>query len=311
MKPYATNRASAPITAYGVRAAVRTSYASAGWGKYRIVSIWFAVFAILVAGFGVFFAIRGLRKESEAMNLRAALIANVSHELRTPLAMIRLGAETLKRGAKLRPEDRASLEDSILREVIHLNHLVENVLDVARLQRAGDRLAFTRVDPAGLVRSLLATYESWIVNRGFSLQLELQSGLGDQTWDADSVSRALLNLIDNAMKYSDDDKRLMVSLYQTDDNVVIAVTDHGIGIESRELGKIFEPYYRASFSDTETRRGAGLGLTLVHQIVKAHGGRIEVESTPGEGSTFRLLFPRQLLNRAEQTSTVLKPSEAS
>src|SRR5207248_10392620 len=87
-------------------------------------------------------------------------------------------------------------------------------------------------------------------------------------------------------------KSIEVVLRQTPENVVVEVKDRGIGINSKDIGRIFDPYYRAQFSDTQTRRGAGLGLTLVQQIVASHGGRVEVESEPGRGSTFRLLFPR-------------------
>ena len=143
-----------------------------------------------------------------------------------------------------------------------------------------------------------------------SARVSVDPSIGEQLWDRESVSRALLNLIDNAIKYSTDDKRLLVTLREKDDWIALSVTDHGVGISPRDLKRIFEPYYRAAFSDTESRRGAGLGLTLVQQIIKSHGGRIEVESTPGEGSTFTLLFPRNR-SRVHQAHGVFKPSEAS
>src|SRR5207248_1368978 len=99
-----------------------------------------------------------------------------------------------------------------------------------------------------------------------------------QLWDREAVSRALLNLIDNAIKYSDEEKAIDVVLRQADSHVILEVKDRGIGIESKEIARIFDPYYRAQFSDTQTRRGAGLGLTLVQQIITSHGGRVEVES---------------------------------
>jgi signal transduction histidine kinase len=106
------------------------------------------------------------------------------------------------------------------------------------------------------------------------------------------VSRALLNLIDNAIKYSgEDDRAISVILRRTEEYIVIEVKDRGVGIDANDLTKIFDPYYRAKFSDTTTRRGAGLGLTLVQQILESHGGRVEVDSAPGTGSTFRLMFP--------------------
>ena len=286
-------RLEAPLSTYAIRASVNTSYATSEWENPRVISLSLAGVAVALTMFGVMLAIRGLRHDAETMNLRAALVANVSHELRTPLSMIRLGAETLKRGARLGEKQRAEIEDSILREVLHLSHMVENVLDVARMQnRSTKALAFTPVYPRDLVTSLISTYESWIRNKGFEVNLRIDDAIEEQSWDREAVSRAVLNLIDNAIKYSGESKVLDVVLRQTAEHVVVEVTDRGIGIDASDLSRIFEPYYRAQFSDTQTRRGAGLGLTLVQQIVASHGGSIEVESQPLRGSTFRLLFPR-------------------
>jgi signal transduction histidine kinase len=179
--------------------------------------------------------------------------------------------------------------------VLLLSHLVENVLDVARIQNQSTRaLAFTPVHPRDLIGNLLTTYESWIRSKGFTCSVDIDETIGEQMWDRDSVSRALLNLIDNAIKYSADEKAIQVVLRQNAEYIVLEVRDRGIGIGGNDLTKIFDPYYRAQFSDTITRRGAGLGLTLVQQILASHGGKVEVESTAGGGSTFRLMFPRDL-----------------
>lgn len=283
-----------PMDAYAVRAIVRTSYIGSGWENQRLISFVLSFVALALTGLGAFLSMRGLNKEAETMKLRGALIANVSHELRTPLAMIRLGAETLRRGGtKLSKDERDQIEESILREVLHLSHLVENVLDVARMQhRHAKALALTPVYPRDLVVSLISTYESWIRSKGFTVALQMDDTIEEQLWDREAVSRAVLNLIDNAIKYSGDDKAIAVVLRQTPELIVVEVTDRGVGIDAREIARIFDPYYRAQFSDTQTRRGAGLGLTLVQQIVASHGGRVEVESSRGTGSTFRLLFPR-------------------
>jgi signal transduction histidine kinase len=291
----ATATLAPPLSSFGVRAVVRTSYVGgSGWQNQRVMSLWVSLVALALTGVGALLAMRGMTKEAETMKLRGALIANVSHELRTPLSMIRLGAETLKRG-KLKEKERLDIEDQILREVLLLSHLVENVLDVARIQNQSSRaLAFTPVRPGDLIRNLLTTYESWIRSKDFEAGLELDDSVAEQMWDRDAVSRALLNLIDNAIKYSSDERFLEVVLRQDDEHVIIEVKDRGIGIDEGELTRIFDPYYRARFSDTITRRGAGLGLTLVQQIVESHGGKVELESKPGKGSTFRLLFPRAL-----------------
>jgi signal transduction histidine kinase len=284
-----------PLQAFAVRAVVRTNFAGSGWENQRVISFWVSLLALTLMAVGGFLAVRGMNQEAEMVKLRGALIANVSHELRTPLSMIRLGAETLKRGAKLSQKERSDIEEQILREVLHLSHLVENVLDVARIQNQSARaLAFTPVHPRDLVSTLVTTYESWIRSKGFKVSVEIEDGVEPQMWDRDAVSRALLNLIDNAIKYSADDKRIDVCVRQSSQDVIIEVRDRGIGIDSRDLARIFDPYYRAKFSDTQTRRGAGLGLTLVQQIAASHGGRVEVDSVPGQGSTFRLLLPRSV-----------------
>jgi signal transduction histidine kinase len=306
-----TSPLSAPLAAYAVRATVRTSYIGRGWENHRIISLVTSFIALMITVLGAWLTMRGLRKEEETMKLRSALIANVSHELRTPLSMIRLGAETLRRGTKLKPHERDEIEDQILREVLHLSHLVENVLDVARMQhRQARALALTPVHPRDLVVSLVSTYESWIRSKGFNVALQIDDAVEEQLWDREAVSRALLNLIDNAIKYSDEQKSIEVVLRQTPENVVVEVKDRGIGINSKDIGRIFDPYYRAQFSDTQTRRGAGLGLTLVQQIVASHGGRVEVDSEPGRGSTFRLLFPRASVDDPRTVVRLVQAPEA-
>jgi signal transduction histidine kinase len=119
-----------------------------------------------------------------------------------------------------------------------------------------------------------------------------------------------LNLIDNAIKYSNEEKAIEVVLRQDEAHVIIEVKDRGIGIAAGDLARIFDPYFRAQFSDTITRRGAGLGLTLVQQILASHGGRVEVESVPGTGSTFRLMFPRALAGDAAGFPALGAPREA-
>jgi signal transduction histidine kinase len=302
-----------PLSPFGIRAVVRTSYVGGtGWENQRVMSLWVSLLALVLLGLGALMALRGINKEAETMKLRGALIANVSHELRTPLSMIRLGAETLMRG-KLKEKERLEIEDQILREVLLLSHLVENVLDVARIQNQSTRaLAFTPVHPRDLIRNLLTTYESWIRSKGFTYNVEIDDAIGEQMWDRDAVSRALLNLIDNAIKYSgeDNERTIDVVLRQDDEHVIIEVRDRGIGISAGDLSKIFDPYFRAQFSDTQTRRGAGLGLTLVQQIVESHGGHVQVDSEAGSGSTFRLLFPRGLAGDPAQIHALGAPREA-
>jgi signal transduction histidine kinase len=293
---------SPPVERFAISSQLETGVPGHGVESQRVASLALIALAMLTFAFGAALAVRGLRKEGETTRLRSALVANVSHELRTPLSMIRLAAETLKRGGnRLTPEQRGDLEESILRESLHLSHLVENVLDVARLQQGAKRMVRAPVDPEELVREVISSYRAWIASKGFEVDLDLDEDVGGQLWDRESVSRALVNLIDNAIKYSNERRKLSVALRAVASGIALEVSDQGIGIPPEDVQKIFDPYYRAQFSDTETRRGAGLGLTLVHQIVEAHGGRVEVESRLGEGSTFRLIFPRTRRHAGEES----------
>ncbi|MGH9420047.1 MAG: sensor histidine kinase, partial [Thermoanaerobaculia bacterium] len=185
-----------PLSSYAVLGSVETGYGTSGWENARLISILLSVFALSLTALGAYMVMRGLMHEADTMRLRGALVANVSHELRTPLSMIRLGAETLKRGASRLPEkQRQEIEDSILREVLHLSHMVENVLDVARMQNSHTKvLAFTPVYPRDLLTSLVSTYESWVRSRGFDVALHIDDAIDEQSWDRDAVSRAVLNL---------------------------------------------------------------------------------------------------------------------
>jgi len=281
-----------PLGDFAVRASIHDAYIGVGWENQRVVSLWLAVISIVIVVIAAFMTSRGLRREAETIRLRSALIANVSHELRTPLSMIRLGTETLMRGSRLRDDQREEIAQSIHRESMHLSHLVENVLDVARMEKSGVKLVRGPVNPGELVTSLVTSYRSWLESKGFTVELSIDDRIQDQIWDREAMSRVLLNLIDNAVKYSSDDKRIEIGVIDHPDRVEVAVHDHGIGLDASDLPRIFEPYYRAQFSDTQTRRGAGLGLTLVRQIIRAHGGRIEASSTPGSGSTFRITIPK-------------------
>lgn len=284
---------SPPVSGYAIRASIDDAYIGAGWQNHRVVSIWLSMFALVMLFIAGALVWRGIVKERDTLELRAALIANVSHELRTPLSMIRLGVETLKRGgANLQESQRHDIQDSIHRESIHLSHLVENVLDVARMEQGNAKLVPVPVDPANMVSSLVGDYRAWLESKGFEVILDLDQSLGEQMWDREMLSRALLNLIDNAVKYSHDHKELDVIVSGKPETINISVRDRGVGLRPTDIDKIFEPYYRARFSDTETQRGAGLGLTLVREIVRAHGGRVQVASKPGEGSTFTMLLPR-------------------
>ena len=177
------------------------------------------------------------------------------------------------------------------RETLRLNQLVDNILDFARLE-AGQRVfKFTDIDLAEVVRETLDSFQLRLEDQGFTLHLDLPEDLPLVRGEASAIAQCLLNLLDNAMKYSRTRKEIMVAAEARPGEVAISVSDRGIGIAPREQRRVFEKFVRLETGLVHDVKGAGLGLSLVDQIVRAHGGRVEVSSELGEGSTFTLVFP--------------------
>lgn len=242
--------------------------------------------SVLIVGLVLLFRITRLLHVSQ---LRSDFVSSVSHELKTPLTLIRLYGETLSGAERLGVSDRRAYCDIILRETDRLNYLIEQVLEFGRLEKGRKKFQLSEGNLALVIRSTAQSYANYLRQRGFEVKTYLEENLPAVRFDPDSVSQAVLNLMDNARKYSGDSNLIEVSLYARGDHVVFSVVDYGIGIPAEEQSKIFEEFYRVS-SDSG-RNGYGLGLYLIENIMKAHGGAIELESAPGKGSCFRLKFP--------------------
>jgi signal transduction histidine kinase len=223
--------------------------------------------------------------------LKADFVANVSHDLKTPLSVIRMFGETLEMGRVTDPATREEYYRVITRESERLSRLIDNVLDFSRIE--GGRRTYDRV-PAPvepLVRGSLEPFAYPLSQGGFKVEVDVAPDLPDVMMDAAAVGQALSNLIDNAIKYAGERKTLRVSAAVTDGRLALAVADEGIGIAPAEHARIFEKFYRVGRSDTQGRRGSGVGLALVRHVAEAHGGRVTVESRPGTGSRFTLVLP--------------------
>ncbi|HSE91969.1 MAG TPA: HAMP domain-containing sensor histidine kinase, partial [Methylomirabilota bacterium] len=179
----------------------------------------------------------------------------------------------------------------IARESERLTRLIDNVLDFSRIE--GGRRTYERVPTAvePLVREVLETFAYPLEQHGFKVDVRVVPDVPEVPMDADAVGQALANLIDNAIKYSADEKSLTIEARVAGDCLAITVADEGIGIPAEEHGRIFDKFYRVGRSDTQGRRGSGVGLALVRHVAEAHGGRVTVESRPGEGSRFTMWLP--------------------
>jgi two-component system phosphate regulon sensor histidine kinase PhoR len=240
---------------------------------------------------GVILVYRSMRRELELARMKSDFVSNVSHELRTPLALIRMFAETLDMGRIRDEEKKQEYYGTILRETERLTRLINNILNFSRMEAGKKEYHFAGLDLNGVVSGVLDTYHHHLQSGGFAPSIDLQSGLPLIRGDAEAIAEALINLIDNAVKYSGEEKFLRVATRANDRMASVEVQDHGIGIAPEHREKVFETFYRVSSGPVHTTKGSGLGLTLVKHIMEAHGGRVELESMPGVGSTFRLLFP--------------------
>jgi signal transduction histidine kinase len=249
------------------------------------------ILVLSVTFFGAYLVWRDVRRELRLAALRSQFVSSVSHELRTPLAAIRMFAETLRMGRTSGPEAQAEYLDTIVNESERLTRLLDNVLDFSKIERGERNYRRETVSLAEVVRAAARTLHYPLSNQGFNLRLEIEDGLPTVSADTDAIEQAVLNLLTNAMKYSGDSREIALRLLRRNGDAVIQVTDHGIGIPPAEQARIFQKFYRISTPGNQQVPGTGLGLTLVDHIAKAHGGRVEVESLPGSGSTFSIILP--------------------
>jgi signal transduction histidine kinase len=240
---------------------------------------------------GVFLTYRNISREMKLARLKSDFVANVSHELRTPLALIRLYAETLELGRLTAQEKYPEYFRIIREESERLTALINNILDFSRIEAGRKEYEFKETNLAELVRTTLDSYRFQIEQNGFAFEEHISGDIPPVNVDREAIARSLLNLVNNALKYSKDQKYIGVSLYRSNGSIKLEVQDHGIGIAAVEQDKIFEKFYRCGDPLVHNTKGSGLGLSLVRHIAQAHGGNVSVESVPEKGSKFTIALP--------------------
>jgi signal transduction histidine kinase len=252
-----------------------------------------AMMAVLAAvlALGVFFVVRAAAREVRLAELKANFVSSVSHDLKTPLALIQLFAETLELG-RLKNTDRAQEYYRIINsEARKLTRLINNLLDFSRIEAGLRRYKLEPVDLGALTSRVLDSLESQFRHNQFTVTASLAPNLPPVLIDPEAAEQAIENVLSNAMKYSPENRSVLVEVDGIDGFGRVRVTDHGIGIPPRLQRKIFRKFYRIQTDAGSGAQGTGLGLAIVDHIMRALGGFVSVDSEPGRGSTFTLHFP--------------------
>ncbi|MBL1215542.1 MAG: GHKL domain-containing protein [Ignavibacteriae bacterium] len=262
-----------------------------GLAKNRLFDNFFILIILsLVLIFGLWFVFRLIKKEVRLAQIKSDFVSNVSHELRTPLALITMYAETLEMGRVNSDEKRKEYYSIISNETNRLSKIVNSILSFSKIEAGKRKYNFEFIDLNVIVNNSILTFETQLMNEGFKYNFDSFSKLPEIKVDKEAVAEAVINLIDNAIKYSNEKKEIQVRTGTDKNFVFVEVIDNGVGISAEDQTKIFDKFFRVTTGDVHDIKGTGLGLSLVKHIMDAHKGDIQIQSKIGKGSTFRLNF---------------------
>jgi two-component system phosphate regulon sensor histidine kinase PhoR len=224
--------------------------------------------------------------------MRSDLVTNASHELKTPVTAIKGFLETLRDGALEEPETARRFLDIMIRQSNRLASIIEDMLSLSRIEKAAENASFRleRKEIEGILAAAHKEFLNIAQEKGVELVLACQNGI-EAMIQENMFQQAILNLVDNALKYTEPGGRVTISSERQNGKILVCVEDEGIGIPREHLTRIFERFYRVDAGRSRKMGGTGLGLAIVKHIVTAHGGEIRVESSPGSGSKFCIELP--------------------
>ncbi len=241
--------------------------------------------------FGLYLTYRTIYREMELTRIKTDFVTAVSHDFKNPLTSIRQLSEMLQAGRVPSESRRNQYYQVLVEQSDRLKFMVNNILDYTKMEKSSKTFHFEMVNLAPVIAAVVSDTQSRLLSSSCMIHADISTDLPLIRGDAAALEQALYNLVDNAVKFAGDSCRVEIRVHSVDGNVILSVQDWGIGIAAEEQEKIFREFYRAHDSKARGIKGSGLGLTLVSQIVRAHGGEIGLESTPGQGSTFTITIP--------------------
>jgi signal transduction histidine kinase len=254
------------------------------------IYLWSGILVLAVMGALTFITLRLLRRQMTLARLKNDLAATVSHELKTPLSSMRVLVETLLDAEEFDQQKTREYLQLIAGENERLGRLIQNFLTFSRMERRKYNFHFSTVPARQMVDAAIASVRARLDASGRRLELEIEDNLPPVMADPDAFAAVLINLLENAYKYSEENGHVVLSARAMNSSVIFSVKDNGIGIAPWEQKKIFHPFYQVDQHLSRKSRGCGLGLSIVRFITAAHGGNVSVRSGPG-GSTFTISLP--------------------
>ncbi len=256
--------------------------------KQIAVYTWTGVLVIVLILAAGGLAGQAVNKQIKINKLKNDFIATVSHELKTPLASMRVLVDTLLEGNYKDQQQVQEYLELTSKENERLSRLIDNFLTFSRMERNKQAFEVVQTNPAVIARGAAEAVKTKFANRRCKFEVNISEDLPYVMADRDAMVTVLVNLLDNAYKYSYDDKKIMLRVYSQDDSVCFSVSDNGTGMSNRAVKKIFNRFYQVDRSLSRRAEGCGLGLSIAKFIADAHKGSISVDSKPGEGSTFTI-----------------------
>ncbi|MDX1409379.1 MAG: HAMP domain-containing sensor histidine kinase, partial [Saprospiraceae bacterium] len=250
-----------------------------GRGGYLYIFVFIGVMFIT----GLLFVTYSINRELHLNKMKSEFVATVSHEFKSPLTAIRQMTEMLQRG-RVPPEKRDKYYTVMLQQGSRLTHLIDNILDFSSIEQGKKTYQFRAANLLDLIHSSVEECRRRHGDSGFIVSLDAASAVPEVVIDVSAIRQVMDNLLDNAVKYSGEAREIEVQVKKAGSTVQVSVRDHGIGIPEHDHERVFDRFYRVESDTGSARKGSGIGLNLVREIIGAHGGSARLESTPGQGT---------------------------